>query len=65
VAVEIELFLGPLLRRDGLLFRLAHRRLGGLGLRLLFRRQLRLYGRRLWHLCPAYEAGARLQKMLL
>ena len=55
----------PLLRGDGLLFRLAHRRLGGLGLGLLLRRQLRLDGRRPWHLRPRYGAGARLRNVRL
>jgi hypothetical protein len=63
VAVESGVLGPPRLRGDGLLFRLAHRRLGGLG--LFFRRQLRLYGRRLWHLCPGYGARARLLKRAL
>jgi hypothetical protein len=51
VAVQIERVGARLLCRDGLLFRFAHRRLRGLGLGLLLGRQLRLYGRRPWHLC--------------
>jgi hypothetical protein len=56
VAVEVARAGPLLLRGDGLLFRLAHRRLGGRGLRLLFRRQFRLDGRRLWHLCPGLRS---------
>jgi hypothetical protein len=43
----------PVLRGDWLLAGFGHQRLGGLGVRLFFRRQLRLDGRRLGHLCRA------------
>jgi hypothetical protein len=66
VAAEIELLgAAPRLGGDGFVVGLAHRRLGGLGLGLLFRWQLRLYGRRPRDLCPRYRADAWLLNVLL